>query len=379
MAIHFELHYTKSQMVAMLCFATMFLMIGYNINDCEKADYYESRRITASIASYHLGEIKVDKPFAYYILTEKCLSPTLLDSIALGDKTRCDVYVNSYQEQCDDQNTPAHVKYIYSSKTTWTSGRNMLYEYAKATKKQYFYHIFMDDDAIPIYTEHVIEFGKRFNHREGDATLFQDYIQSEKGLKDAVDYQMDGKSAWRQFEDDLLIKSPAFAVTNLIRLPDGFESRLRMHKHWEEVCPKEKEMPPTVTTFYFDELFIAFHREAVPLLLPYTTMFDNISWHLAGVINIFRARALLYKHGMANYKISVVNHKHRFYPRGKIPRDLIKQYLRKDGKDIKGLIDSRELDYNKFSSWEQWEEVFMHTKDICTEQIKFPLWRHYRQ
>ena len=63
MAIHFELHYTKSQMVAMLCFATMFLMIGYNINDCEKADYYESQRITASIASYHLGEVLVYKSY----------------------------------------------------------------------------------------------------------------------------------------------------------------------------------------------------------------------------------------------------------------------------------------------------------------------------
>lgn len=142
----------------------------------------------------------------------------------------------------------------------------------------------MDDDVLPIFTEHVIKFAKTFSHREGDAVLFEDYVQSEKGLKEAMYLEKDGKSALRLFEDDLLIHSPAFAVTNLIRLPDGFESRLRMHKHWEEVCTKGKEMPWVVPTFYFDELFVAFHREAVPILLPYTTSFDNISWHLSGMI-----------------------------------------------------------------------------------------------
>ena len=140
----------------------------------------------------------------------------------------------------------------------------------------------MDDDVTPIFTEHVIQFGKAFAHREGDATLYQHYVQSEKGLQDAILVEKEGKSAWRVFEDDLLIQSPAFAITNLIRLPDGFDARLRMHKHWEEVCSSAKEMPSIVPTLYFDELFIAFHREALPIMLPYTTMFDSISWHLSG-------------------------------------------------------------------------------------------------
>lgn len=82
---------------------------------------------------------------------------------------------------------------------------------------------------------------------------------------------------------------------------------------------------------------------------------------------------------MANYRFSVVNFKHRFYPHGKIPKDLLKQYIAGDGQDIKGLIDESDLDWDKFSSWEQWEDIFMHTKDICTEPIKFPIWRHYRK
>ena len=97
-----------------------------------------------------------------------------------------------------------------------------------------------------------------------------------------------------------------------------------------------------------------------------------------GVLNIFRARALLYRQGVANYKFTVVNYKHRFYPRGKIPRDLLQQYLEADGKDIKDLLDERELDWENFSSWEQWEKIFMHTRAICTAPIKFPIWRHFR-
>jgi len=379
MALHFELHYTKSQMLAMLCFATIFLILGYAFNDCKSSkDFGIPTRITASIAQYHLGEIRVDKPFVYYVLTEKCLPTYLLEFIALGDDSRCDVFVNSYKEECDDKRNQKHITYFFNSKTTWTSGRNFLYEKVKSTKRQYFYHVFMDDDIVPIFTRHVIDFGKTFSHREGDVSLFQDYVQSRKGLNDAKYVEENGKSAWREFEDDLLIHSPAFGVTNLIRLPDGFESRLRMHKHWEEVCGNEKEMPWIMPTLYFDELFIAFHREALPIMLPYSTMFDSISWHLSGIVNIFRARALLYKQGIANYKISVVNYKHRFYPRGKVPLNLLRQYLLADGKQIDGLIDERDLDWRKFSSWDQWEKVFMHTKDLCSAPVKFPVWRHYR-
>ena len=98
-----------------------------------------------------------------------------------------------------------------------------------------------------------------------------------------------------------------------------------------------------------------------------------------GIINVFRARALFYKHGMANYRITVINKEHRPYPRSKIPKDLIPQYLKSDGKDLENLIDKREFDYDQFSTWEQWETVFMHNKDLCVGPVKYPLWRHYRK
>ena len=62
MSTTFELlHCTKNQMLALLpllCFAMMFLIIGYSINDCTSRVKYEPKRITASIASNHLGEVR---------------------------------------------------------------------------------------------------------------------------------------------------------------------------------------------------------------------------------------------------------------------------------------------------------------------------------
>ena len=63
MSVTFELHYTKNQMLALLCFAMMFLIIGYSINDCKSSVNHEPKRITASIASYHLGEVRIGNKY----------------------------------------------------------------------------------------------------------------------------------------------------------------------------------------------------------------------------------------------------------------------------------------------------------------------------
>ena len=181
------------------------------------------------------------------------------------------MFVNSFREVCDYEDSPKHIHYIFK-RTTWSEGRNLVYNHAKVTGRQYRYHIFMDDDAFPIHTSHTIQFKEEF-----PGPYFSDrYIQSEKGLKDAISREEDGYSAWRLFEDDLLRHSPAFAVTNYI---EGFkESRVRIQENWKIVCAKGKEMPWIVPTFYLDEIFIAFHNEALPILLPYTTIFEKITW-----------------------------------------------------------------------------------------------------
>ena len=225
-----------------------------------------------------------EKPFAYYVLTGKCLSPNVLEHNALGDSQRCDVYVNSYKEKCDDQRTPKHITYYFDKTTTWSTGRNLLFKNAQDTNRQYSYHIFMDDDVIPIYTEHYDQFAKNFNLKQNSFQMYTEYLKSERGLKEAIYLKKDGKSAWRAFEDDLIANSPAFGVTNFAKGRGGyyFESRHTSRKFYQEVFPKGKEMPSVAPTFFLDECFIGFHKEAATVLLPYTTMFEEINWTLSG-------------------------------------------------------------------------------------------------
>ena len=305
-----------------------------------------------------------------------------MEHSALGNSRRCDVYVNSFIDKCQKTEVPKHVTYLYDPSTSWTTGRNKLYAIMKSTGKDYYYHIFLDDDVVPFYTESIIRHAKNKDLAEGSIgsiELFEDFINDPNGLKEAIYQETNGKSAWRTFEDDLLIHSPAFAVTNLLRLPDGFESRLMMQKHWVQMCSSKNRMPWIVPTVYLDECFIAYHREALPLLLPYTEKFEHISWHLSGILQVFRARALMYRQGIANYKVSVLNKKHRPYPRGfRIPDNLLLQYFEADGKDIKNTIDDREHNYKPFNSWSKWEETFIHDPKLCAGPIRFPIWRHYR-
>ena len=132
-------------------------------------------------------QIHADKPFAYYILTEKCLTTYQLESFAFGNSSRCDVFVNSFKEICDDRNIPKHITY-------WSSGRNLLYYQVKQKIREYFYHIFMDDDAIPIYTEHVIKFRNATLSGDEFADVLGPYMKSANGLKDAIYMVKDGKS-----------------------------------------------------------------------------------------------------------------------------------------------------------------------------------------
>ena len=55
--------------------------------------------------------------------------------------------VLSYKQICSVTPSP-HIEYIFSSSTTWTTGRNLLFEVARRRGEKYLYYIFMDDDIV---------------------------------------------------------------------------------------------------------------------------------------------------------------------------------------------------------------------------------------
>ncbi len=213
-------------------------------------------------------------------MTGSCVQDYLFDKAALGDATLVDFYVLSYKEECKKPK-PGNVRYIFKRSTTWTSGRNLLYSASRNSGKQYLYHIFMDDDVIPIFTEHMHDFEKTFKDEVVKKGLLKAYLESSKGYSEGKRERRNNTSAWRAFENDLLKYSPAFSVSNYISWSRNYIDFVK--QAWSATCYKGKKMPWVVSTTFFDELFIAFHDKAAQILLPYSEMFDDINWTASGL------------------------------------------------------------------------------------------------
>ena len=178
--------------------------------------------------------------FLYLVQTESCLPRNLASPKVLGDPSscNCDVLVLNFKERCSNISLP-HVEYVFNSSTTWTTGRNLLYELAMKRSETYHYYIFLDDD-----------------------------INLSSLRKKNETYQ----NLWRAFESSLKSVEPAVGVLYM-------EFRLRYLNYYrkQKNCSLNgtHEFIPTV---YFDPSFDAFHYKAVQHILPYSARFDDITW-----------------------------------------------------------------------------------------------------
>ena len=215
--------------------------------------------------------------FLYLVQTENCLPDNLASPEVIGDSSscECDVLVLNYQERCSNISLP-HVEYVFNSSTTWTTGRNLLYELAMKRDEIYHYYIFMDDD-IKLYTLH------------------------------------ETQNSWRKFENSLRTMEPAVGVL----YKDWHVKHLyKLIKSKNCTLNESHEFLPTV---YFDGALNAFHHKAVQYILPYSTKYDNISWgysvfdaHIKSELT-FRGQVVMHT------SIFMRNPKHRPY---------IKDYIR---------------------------------------------------
>ena len=146
--------------------------------------------------------------------------------------------------------------------STWTQGRNRLYELALRQEllrgAEYKYFIFADDDVQLI--------GK------GD-------------FENPVD----------EFYQFLLHTQPAIGLGRYRSI--DFDE-----KHVVSVC-------------YFDAILNAFHRDVAPTLLPYTEQFDSRSWWLSQLVMERKACALYGGNILRLPTVRVTNLDHREYNR----------------------------------------------------------------
>ena len=248
--------------------------------------------------------------FLYLVQTESCLPLNLASLEVLGDPSSCicDVLVLNFKERCSNISLP-HVEYVFDSSTTWTTGRNLLYELAMKRNKIYHYYIFMDDD-IELYI-----------------------IKEENKTQ----------NPWRAFESSLKSIEPAVGV--VYELWD-LQKLYNYRKAKNCTLNRTHDFIPIV---YFDAAFNAFHYKAVQHILPYSARFDNITWWYSQVdIDIkcelmFRGQVALHTYILAK------NSKHRLYKRKYVGSQAIIQKV----KDVMRTIPKQ---YQNTTLIQQWKK-----------------------
>jgi hypothetical protein len=122
---------------------------------------------------------------------------------------------------------------VFYPNSSWTAGRNRLFRemQIRFPDTEFLYAVFLDDDAK---------------------------------LVEVTDYGMNTGNAWRTFERYLVEWEPAVGLPSY------------------QYAPKISGEAQTV--FNFDQIVVAYHWETWPVLLPYTEVFDQESWHYSGVV-----------------------------------------------------------------------------------------------
>ena len=219
-------------------------------------------------------ELKISR-LVYLVQTESCLPKYLASPEVIGNFSicNCDVLVLNYKERCNDTSLP-HVEYVFNSSTTWTTGRNLLYELAMERDETYHYYIFIDDDI-------------------------KLYITNENNKT---------HNPWRAFESSLKSIEPAVGVVyDFGNLKDLYSYRkaIKCNNVTDEYLP----------TVYFDPAFNAFHYKAVQHILPYSTRFDNITWWYSHFDIDIKCELMFCGQVVLHSYIIAKNIKHRQYKR----------------------------------------------------------------
>ena len=229
-------------------------------------------------------EVPGTKPsrFLYLIQTESCLPSSLKSNETIGDPKicNCDVLVLSYRKKCRERPL-YHVQYIFESKTTWATGRNLLFEVAIMRTEKYWYYIFMDDDIIL------------------------------KSLEN--DHQ-----PWRTYENFLRQVEPAVGGVDCTCYP--FLGYARNARQTQGCGP----MPSLYySTPRFDAAFNGFHYQAIEYILPYLEKFDYHHWSLAALYASIKMEIFFAGHAVLHTKLYVTNPVHHPYPRNQFTHSLL--------------------------------------------------------
>ena len=270
---------SKSPRAVMLkifyCFSALGLLVLF--------DYAIILNIPANIflARTEITKESARRPFVFLTQTEQCLSPKLIQNLKLNTSwgCRCDVIVLSYKQECIEDK-PLHFTYLFDRRTTWGSGRNLLFFHAMDQRPGYTYYIFTDDDVVLKFSDAYTPVMKQFT----PISAFQNWLLDFEPAVGVVDYEL---------------RAGGQRVRNKMRT----------------VCGNFNSTSLANPTIFFDPLFNAFHVNAVHHIFPLDTHHEGTNWwltdkYVASVVELkFRGQALLF------FPVAVENPLHRGYPK----------------------------------------------------------------
>jgi hypothetical protein len=183
---------------------------------------------------------------------------------------------------------PTVSEYLYVPGSTWTAGRNALYEHASAMVRQENwnteYFIFMDEDC-------------------------------EISIVDP-DEKMD---AYSMIHTLLRNVQPAVASVSFRTFQDETH---RIIQDPRNLCGPAAPCAPSI-----DAAFAAFHITAAPIFLPYDGHFDAASWWMSQALLIQVMAATIPEYVVQFNQVYVTNGAHRKYPRGLVSAENVTKYL----------------------------------------------------
>ncbi|XP_046861468.1 uncharacterized protein LOC124454747 [Xenia sp. Carnegie-2017] len=225
-----------------------------------------------------------NKRFIYLIQTESCLLDNLLNPQMFGHKAEHDVLVLSWKSMCSATqfSTPSYnISYIFRPGTTWSSGRNILYELAMNSSQSYLYYIFLDGDL-----------SYHFSNSDFEKT----YRQCNTSLE--------------MFEYFLLKYEPAIGVPFYCPRPTIQGQPLCYYDY--KIFPFREVIPVSI---YFDAAFNAFHKDAIKSILPYRLIYEKESWWESQKFVILAADIIFRGQVLTILPVATANIMHRKYPR----------------------------------------------------------------
>ena len=247
------------------------------------------RRVKQKGSSVHSGKpsnnlqntTSSSSRFIYLIQTDRCLADHLLQPGLFGDGCENDVLVLSWKQPCTSNFSERfkHVMYIYKANTTWSSGRNVLYDIAKKISKSYLYYIFMDGDV-------------RFD--------FTSLAFKERYRTIGISWPL------QAFEDFLLKHEPAIGMPLYCSGPFVGCDKVKHLKPLPDYLP---------VTIHFDAAFNAFHKDAIGHILPYRLDFEQSSWWNSQKFVILASELVFRGQVLRFFPVTVLNEQHRDYPK----------------------------------------------------------------